>query len=180
MKTWQELLTSGADEGKKDYGPQSQAVLNLFGVLSDMPWFEKVGQPLDAGVDAATVSSWDEAIVRPGDGQAYEASGHLAAPAVLAQAGLADPQVKQWWTAAREDAYDYYDVTSSIPADFDSRKEDVVDLYVEEFVGYVLAEILAVPPEKSTYFRELLAFFNDGHYPCGWEGQWPQGRPRVY
>jgi hypothetical protein len=179
MKTWQDLLTSGPDKGAKDYGPQSQAVLNLFGVLSDMPWLEKVGEPLEPGVDVATVTSWDQALARPDD-DTYEASGHLRAPAELAFAALSDPQVKQWWDAAREDAYDHYDVTSSLPVDFDARKEDVVDLYIQEFVGYVLAEILGVPAETSTHFRQLLSLFNEGHYPCGWDGQWPQGRPRVF
>lgn len=177
MKSWQDLLTAGAAGGAQDYGPQTAAVRSVFAVLSDMPWFEKVGQPPGPGADA--VASWDAAVARP-DGDAYLASGHLAAPAALAEKALADAQVKAWWAAAREDAYDYYDLASSLPAEFDSRKEDVVDLYVEEFVGFLLAEVIGVPAETSTYFRQLLAWFADGHYPCGWDGAWPEGKPRVY
>ncbi|MET0555204.1 MAG: hypothetical protein ABW221_19335 [Vicinamibacteria bacterium] len=180
MKSWQDLLTGGANGGAQEYGPRSQAIRSVFEVLSDMPWFEKVGQPLDAGIDALAVPSWDEAVARPGDGAGYLPSGHLAAPSALVVAALADPQVKEWWSAAREDAYDHYDLASAIPADFDARREDVVDLYVEEFVGYLLAEVLAVPPETSSHFRLLMAFFSDGRFPCGWDGTWPEGKPRVY
>ena len=179
MKTWQDLLTAGADAGDAEYGPQTAAVRKLFDVLSDMPWLEKAGQPLEPGLDAEQVKSWDEALSWPED-DTYEASGHLAAPAAIAEGALEDPQVKGWWAAAREDAYEHFDVASSIPDDFDARKEDVVDLYIEEFIGYVLAEVLGVPPEKSTYFRDMLAVFNAGHYPCGWAGEWPKGKPRVF
>ena len=29
-------------------------------------------------------------------------------------------------------------------------------------------------------FREQLAWFQVGRFPCGWDGDWPNGRMRVY
>jgi hypothetical protein len=33
---------------------------------------------------------------------------------------------------------------------------------------------------SAFFFLELLRIFEAGHFPCGWEGQWPQGSLVVY
>jgi hypothetical protein len=44
----------------------------------------------------------------------------------------------------------------------------------------LLVEIVASPEAECTYFREQLSWFHAGHLPCGWDGDWPSGRMRVY
>ena len=44
----------------------------------------------------------------------------------------------------------------------------------------LLVEIIASPEAECTYFREQLPWFHAGHFPCGWDGDWPSGRMRVY
>jgi hypothetical protein len=33
---------------------------------------------------------------------------------------------------------------------------------------------------SAFFFLELLRVFEAGHFPCGWEGQWPQGTLLVF
>jgi hypothetical protein len=33
---------------------------------------------------------------------------------------------------------------------------------------------------KAFFFLELLLIYEAGHFPCGWEGEWPHGMVRVY
>jgi hypothetical protein len=44
----------------------------------------------------------------------------------------------------------------------------------------LLAEIIGSPEAECTYFREQLPWFHAGRFPCGWDGDWPSGRMRVY
>jgi len=179
VKTWQELLQEPPAEGEADYGPNSAAVLSAFGVLSDIKWFSRVGQPLEG--DAVAVKSWAEAIAPwPEDSERYLHSGQLAAPAALCREAIADPELREWAELARDDAYEYFNASAFLPKDLSTRQEDVIDLYLYDFVGWLMAEIVAVPAETSTHFRTLLAWFQDGRFPCGWQGEWPQGRWIVY
>jgi hypothetical protein len=181
VKTWQELLRRPEDESVKDYGPNSTMVLNAFTVLSDAKWLSTVGQPLEAADSAVPVKSWEEALApwaaEPGR---YLASGHLIAPAELCRQARQDPQIHEWWELAREDAFEYFGAPAFIPEDLPTRQEDLVDLYLYEFVSWLMAEIVGVPEEQCSHFRTMLAWFQDGRFPCGWAGEWPQGRWLVY
>jgi hypothetical protein len=43
----------------------------------------------------------------------------------------------------------------------------------------LLVEIIT-PEANCTYFREQLTWFQAGHFPCGWQGDWPTAKMRVY
>lgn len=181
MKTWQELLRRPEDESVKDYGPNSLMVLNAFAALSDTKWFANVGQPLDASVPAVAVKSWPEAMAPwSAEPERYVHSGHLVAPVQVCSEAVQDAQVAEWWALASEDAFDYFGISGFIPKDMSVRQEDLVDLYVSEFVRWLMAEIVGVPEDKSTHFRTMLAWFREGRFPGAWSGDWPQGRWIVY
>jgi hypothetical protein len=54
--------------------------------------------------------------------------------------------------------------------------------YVIEFVRLLFIEIYAgdIAAPQCTYFRDQLGWFLAGFFPCGWEGEWPHGRMRVF
>jgi hypothetical protein len=33
---------------------------------------------------------------------------------------------------------------------------------------------------SAFFFLELLTVYESGHFPCGWQGEWPQGKLLVY
>ena len=33
---------------------------------------------------------------------------------------------------------------------------------------------------KSFFFLELLMVYEAGHFPCGWQGKWPEGKLVIY
>jgi hypothetical protein len=186
--SWTELLSRRFSNVKAEYGPHSQAVASAFAVLDKIEWLEHVGEPwLERVDDTATetsiviVRSWDEALTIFGRDSRYNANGVLEAPCKCVD-GVFErfPEREAWWQKAREDVKQYTALYSWIP---DSLRQDQQDLLFEnlyEFVSMLLAEIIASPDADCTYFREQLAWFNTGHFPCGWEGEWPSGRTRVF
>ena len=58
--------------------------------------------------------------------------------------------------------------------------DDLLFEYLYEFISMLLVEIIASPEAECTYFREQLPWFHAGRFPCGWEGDWPNGRMRVF
>ncbi len=54
--------------------------------------------------------------------------------------------------------------------------------YIHEYIRLLFIEIHAgdVAEPRCTYFRDQLGWFLAGFLPCGWEGEWPHGRMRVF
>jgi hypothetical protein len=71
-------------------------------------------------------------------------------------------------------------ILDGVPRSRPRADRDNVYEYLYEFVSMLLAEIIASPEAECTYFREQLPWFHAGHFPCGWDGDWPHGHMRVY
>ncbi|KAB2896280.1 MAG: hypothetical protein F9K40_14780 [Kofleriaceae bacterium] len=54
--------------------------------------------------------------------------------------------------------------------------------YLHEYIRLLFIETYAgdVDEPRCTYFRDQLGWFMAGLLPCGWEGDWPRGRLRVF
>jgi hypothetical protein len=181
---WTELLSRRFDNVGDEYGPNSQEVAWAFWVLSKTKWTEHAGELLsDDGI--TIVHSWDDALkILDRDLQThdhrYNAMGHLEAPCERVDEIIERiPEREAWWQAAREEAKRYA-VLGGVPQSRPRTDRDHVFEYLYEFVSMLLAEIIASPEAESTYFREQLSWFHAGHFPCGWEGDWPDGRMRVF
>ncbi|NOU29745.1 MAG: hypothetical protein HOO96_17710 [Polyangiaceae bacterium] len=144
------------------------------------PWLERIGEHAgDASV--TVVRSWDEALTIFGQDRRYNANGVLEAPCERVDEVLARfPEREAWWQKAREDAKKYTALDGWIPRTLTQERQDLLFENLYEFVSMLLAEIIASPEAGCTYFREQLAWFHAGHFPCGWNGEWPSGRMRVY
>ena len=53
--------------------------------------------------------------------------------------------------------------------------------YAHEYLKLLFREIYAgdLTEPRCTYFRDQLGWFCAGLLPCGWDGDWPDGRMRV-
>jgi hypothetical protein len=180
MQTWQELLGRQWEDVHDEYGPHSQAVVSAFDVLAQTRWFSRVGKRM-RGSTATMVHSWQEALsifeVDTGD---YDISGHLNKPARLCDQVMNSSPYRDWWERAVSDSGDYYSYAAAIPASLNESWKDWLDNYLYQYVSYLLAEIVGADIVPSTYFREMLPWFREGHFPCGWVGNWPAGHIRTF
>ncbi len=177
MITWQQLLSRPHDETATDYGPNSRVVFNAFDVLASTAWFENIGAPLDA--PALVFGSWNEAVqgVRFSE---YGPNGHLLKPSEACIAIIESEQHRPWWKLARNDVYDHFGTSECISETWEKPLQDFVHEYVYEFISFLLAEIIGAPAVECCYFREMLAWFHAGRFPAGWDGDWPDGRWRIF
>ena len=167
------------------FGPNTAAVRAFLESVKDIPWFSQVGQPTDRDGELMRVE-FD-----------FLAQHHEApyAPwgAVLARIEscierlVFDSQRLGEWGAIRE------------LVKFPTRCVD--DFYLalnERYPGYygescLYAHELANPPIRLlwgavdeimvadldpslAFFGSLVPWLRCGHWPCGWQGEWPQGK----
>ena len=182
MRAWQQLLGERWEGVQDEYGPHSQAVVSAFEALRGISWFNHVGEALPPEVDGEFVSSWDAAIgaLRRNEGGVYGPNGHLLAPSERCIAIIESARYRPWWIKARDAAYEAFGTSEALDPAWDQGRSNFVSEYVYEFVSFLLAEIIGADEVGSTYFRELLAWFEAGRFPAGWVGAWPAGRRRVF
>lgn len=188
---WTDLLSRRTTNIKEAYGPNSRDVIAAFGALCDAAWLEHVGESwlervgahpeIDAVIDrVAVVRSWEQALTIFDEDPRYNINGLLQAPCDRADDVLARlPERRGWWQSARNDVKGYI-ALSGIPDSLPQERQDLLFEHLYEFVSMLLVEIIASPDAGCTYFREQLAWFHAGHFPCGWDGDWPNGRMRIY
>jgi hypothetical protein len=183
MKTWQELLlgmhSSDLDE---QYGPNSDMVARMLDILSELQWFEHVGEPLPFSVPVIIVHSWNDTLgpISKRDDVKYSANGHLIVPLSECERVIRSNEYHPLWQTICDDAFDATDIMGYIPEELSTGQQDFVFEYIHEYILVLAAEVVATDTIKTTYFREMLPWFYEGHFPCGWEGAWPEGSMRVY
>ena len=185
-KPWQELLSQRFSNVHEEYGPNSQMVASAFVTLEKTKWLEHAGEPLPQdhhllnGPDIVRVASWQDALTIIGEDRRYNLNGVLLAPCeVIEEVYWKMPERKEWWQKAREEAKDYTHLRGWVPNTLEREQRDSIYEYLYEFVSMLFTEII-VPEAGCTYFRDQLSWFQAGWFPCGWDGDWPSGRMRVF
>jgi len=190
---WTILLSKRFRNVHEEYGPNSQVVASALVVLDKTQWLQRVGEPwLEYAGESLNdnrvtiVRSWEEALTifskdHPYDERQYNINGILKAPCSRVDPIFERlPEREEWWQKAREDAKRYTALCSWIPDSLSQEHQDLVFENLYEFVSMLLAEIITSPDVECTYFREQLPWFHAGHFPCGWDGDWPNGNMRIY
>lgn len=49
-----------------------------------------------------------------------------------------------------------------------------------DLLNYLLEDAYSPLLNKSLFFMNLISIYEQGHMPCGWAGQWPQGELIIY
>jgi hypothetical protein len=186
VRSWQELLgdkwdLSEAEETK--FGSHAHELYSAFEVLGEVEFFGRVGEPLPTTEECLRVSSWrDTLTVLNDDGTRYSPNGHLWGPLRRIETLIEKPEAYALWQRAVHKLREYFpeDRTKNLPADLDEIDRDHVSLHLWEYGISLVAEILFAEELEMTYFREQLAWYYAGRFPCGWEGDWPLGKLRVF
>jgi len=58
---------------------------------------------------------------------------------------------------------------------FDQRQSSLMD-----HCRYIAAELAVAPFTDIHLLRDMWYWYQRGHWPCGWEGDWPEGRLIVF
>ncbi len=178
MKTWRELVAGGTDGAA--YGPNGDIVRGAFDALADTRWLSRLGEPTPEDAAILRVRSWDEALAPFfAPSRLYDVHGHLLTPALRCLAAVGDEPARGRWLKAVEDVSAFAFYANAIPRSL-GRMADWVDNYLFKYLTYLLAELVVDDDSVTAYFRDLLPWFHAGHFPCGWEGDWPEGKLRVY
>lgn len=168
--------------------------------LLTIEWLANIGQPSDRDHEVDRVDTIDDALAMFGAYLQRErrlagvgANGTLARPADALLA-FADqhPDLYAAPNAAAHAALDamgnYHGTAGAAIAarmgpDVETIEADIAaGDYVTDYVRFLFLEIafgdrLAT---RSTYFRDQLAWWVAGFFPCGWSGSWPEGRLRIF
>lgn len=159
---------------------------NLAARIRTAPWFARCGEPFSSAVSVPveTVGSWAAALAA------------CAAPARETAQLEAGNQLSAWLSRHARDRYrEWNDLIRRHQAEVVTPLTERVLRPVAEargldpvFVGAVEWDILHALMENSYldtghrafFFLELLTVYEAGHYPCGWSGDWPEGRLLVF
>jgi hypothetical protein len=184
MKTWRQLLATipGNPKQTAAFGPHSSEVLSALAAVESTPWYARVGTPSDLDAQVTRVHSWGEALAFLDDEDRYVHGCILEGPwdEMFRVQDLA-PDRRAWWTTARTDFANLLNAPDEVhELGLDLDHSLLLTDHMQDFANLVLIEITHADLTSCTYFREQLQWYCAGHFPCGWEGEWPAGRMRVY
>jgi hypothetical protein len=166
------------------YGLNHDAVAAFVEELSCIPWCSAIGEPTELDEQLARVSLEDVLALHP---DTYQLWGDL----LFAHESPVDRLI---FSSARLGADDA--LQSSVRISGDSVDDFLVrlmqifpgyykDSYCYAFelidppvrlVRYAAREVLVSDLSDLHFFRDLMPWFKRGHWPIGWQGQWPDGK----
>ncbi len=137
-------------------------VINFLEELDMIPWFKNIGEPLH-DQKVKQVFSWNDGWEDLQNESWMNASFHAHVDSM-----------NSIWDVAYEQALEilsksinYYELEEGIS--------------VADAVAYdVAAAAVELATGKPDFFSNLIKWYRLGHWPCGWEGEYPKGKLIVY
>lgn len=148
--------------------------------LQNVEWFRNVGK-VDVAL-ATVVSSWDEAMTHC-DSLEWENLTLAAANQLRRQIRQVSNERYQKWNAIVDDTHKYL-----VPL-VAEKCQKVIAMHhlpkqfldaVNWDIGHLLMEAEYSDIVRPAFFAGNAYWYVAGHFPCGWEGQHPNGRPIIY
>lgn len=163
------------------FGPHTSHLLAAIQTLRDIAWYRHVAEPIDRARNVIRVMSWSDALQVLDDTAHYVVGGCLIGPwDEMHRCDDEYPERHDWWLAARQLITGAAHIESPQVEGLDIEHDLLLTDYVYDFLNLLMMEIVFSDATDCTYFREQLEWFHAGHFPCGWEGDWPIGRMRVF
>jgi hypothetical protein len=189
----------------EQYGPNSGLVRQFIAEVRTVPWFKHVGRPLPVGAVVHRLTDWEEfgramkydldwpesrsrsshPFLEPVDidecpfirflgiiRQLDEANTRVAERRGLSKSvALA---VEDACAAYRESEPGDQDLPTYIGAVPENLADDWENT-VEAHVAFTATEIVMSHLTQTDLLRRMWPWYRSGHWPCGWEGTWPEG-----
>ena len=154
--------------------------------LSEVDWFSLCGEPLswDLTMGIEQVGSWSEAVESCSDG-AWEDTELEAQNQLTQWLHQHDRKNYQDWNklVAEHKAVVLNRLTEEkwIPYQQSHALDDVIVQCAQwDVLGALMENSYLSSEHRCFFFLELLSVYEAGHLPCGWRGEWPQGKLVVY
>jgi hypothetical protein len=169
------------------FGPNHDAVEAFLASLHGVPWFTRVGQPTDGDERLVRVGfefiadrhpdrygAWGEALPRAESAIERLTFEHRRLDAFMAvqefvrrhnPAGFTD----EFLEGLAEKYPGYYGDTCSYA-------HELVDTPDRFLWGAAHEIMLADVGPGLNFFQGIMPWFRAGYFPCGWEGDWPEGK----
>lgn len=150
--------------------------------IRKIKWFENCGK-YDADAKTIAVDSWERARYYYGN-QVWE-DVTLEASNVLTQY-LFSKYKKEYaeWNTLTDEAKLFIEneVLLIIGKYKDENGLDTIfiDCVKWDILGAIMEDSYQICHKRPTFFLELLSVYENGNYPCGWEGEWPEGKLVVF
>lgn len=149
--------------------------------LDAVPWFKKIGVPAPPGTPVQQIFSWDE--WEGPEARSYDMLAEKAQALIDELTSAAGDRSAQ--AAELEERIHrvvFRDAAPKVPHD---PNEDCYHPPTQAvwhaactagLMGLCLLQQHPVPPELEEQWR----WFREGHWPCGWSGNFPDGRMIIY
>ncbi len=154
-------------------------VAKFLNTLEDIPWFANIGKPLPEGSTSKRIHSWDE---WPGPEEPSVAEVGDATSDIFEELtqGEDSDQLSKLHRRIRNSVVRI--AKHRVPFDEDEDTWHAPNAAVCEagwvagLIGLFLWLNRPVPPGLVEEWKWFVA----GHWPCDWEGDYPEGQPIVY
>ena len=149
--------------------------------LHDIPWFQRAGEAI-TNERVVVVGSWRDALaIVEGGREGYSERGILLAPKhAVIEALDRQPALRERADHAAADALRRMTASLHVPASVPAFTRLALADHVASYCRLLVTELVVQEVTTCTYFRDQLVWWRAGHFPCGWDGNWPAGAMRVY
>jgi hypothetical protein len=181
MKAWNKLLDPDGRRFKPDFGPHTTQLVLAVHALQDAQWYQHLGEPTAMDERVVRVAGWPAALAMLDEhDDRYVRCGDLRGPwDEMHRCDTRHPDRHAWWIGVRK-LIEAEDIKSPHTEAATSDQNILLTDYFFDFINLLMMEIVFADVTECTYFREQLQWFHAGHLPCGWDGDWPLGKMRVY
>jgi hypothetical protein len=166
------------------FGPNTKLIDGFTRRLELFPWFARIETPHpdDSGLTRVTLEFLLDQPADPWSGARGEAEScidrHIIESSRLSEQYSLQRAFRAPWSTSQADAvldvllHRYPDTYKGT----DSYAYELLD-FPERTIRYALFECLVddLAP-RVTFFRDLMPWFEQGYWPCGWSGHYPEGR----
>ncbi|WP_412486834.1 hypothetical protein [Shewanella chilikensis] len=148
--------------------------------LLEIKWFSSIGEKVDFTdmILANSLNETGEFLAAPEwENVTLEESNEMSAY-------LADKftDAYQHWNDVAKEAKLFFenDLKGKIPHLNDIDNTLLVQCVEWDVTHYLIEDFYKEKLKKPLFFYKLLSIYECGHIPCGWLGEWPNGRLVVY
>ncbi|HEX5222248.1 MAG TPA: hypothetical protein VFZ59_22025 [Verrucomicrobiae bacterium] len=165
------------------FGPNTKLIDEFTRRLDSFPWFTRIETPRpdDSGLTRVTLEFLLDQPVDPWNGAMGDAELRIDRQIIescrLSEQYALQRAFREPWSTSQADAV--LDVLlHRYPGNYKSTDSYAYELldFPERTIRYALFECLVddlVP--RVTFFRDLMPWFEQGYWPCGWSGHHPDG-----
>lgn len=153
--------------------------------IRNIKWFENCGMNSEYSIKFSIVvaGTWKEASEYYSDPQwedtTLEARNQLTE---LLSTGYKN-EYSKWNSLSKEAKLFMDDEVMPLLHEIKEKKnldQIFIDCVQWDILGSIMEDAYQNCSCRATFFSQLLSIYEGGHFPCGWEGEWPDGKLVVF